>query len=265
MGGTYAICLQLFIGFAALVSLLYKREYMDKEPKRPYLIWIMDVSKQVIAESTLHVYNVAFGIIIDSMDESTSNDQCAFYLMNETMDTIIGTFFVWMLTRAFEHMGRVYQIKELENTGYYGSPPQANHYIMQLATFMIANLVGKTIVTLMCLSDPEAVEGVGSFFFHELGIGPDFELTLVMVVIPLILTIAQMWVVDMFLGFDTEDEGNQGYHYRQLQSGSDNPTGGNYAVLNRMHGLDPLVYTPPRPMDNQFRSSSLERSLSQGL
>ena len=274
LGGWYAICLQLFIGLSALVSLLYKREFMDPEPKRPYLIWVMDVSKQAIAESTLHVYNVAFGIIIDNLDKDTNNDQCAFYLMNEWLDTVVGTLFVWGFTLGFEAIGRHYKVKEIEKTGFYGDQPDVHYYLLQLLTFMISNLVGKTLVTMLCLLDPRGVESVGSFIFNELGVSPEVELTLVMAVLPLLMTIAQMWIVDQFLGFDTEAEVRQSYNYRQLQDDAleDAPP---THILNSTHGLPPIVFSPRDPFsgtkngnsssssEDRMRGTSLERFRSE--
>jgi hypothetical protein len=275
LGGAYAIFLQIFIGVAALCSLLFKREYMDKEPKRPYLIWLMDVSKQGIAESTLHVYNVAFGIIIDNMFTEESNDQCAIYLMNETMDTVLGTAFVYLFSRLFEYIGRVYDIKELENTGYYGSPPQLRHYILQLGCFMASNFIGKLLVTIICLSDPRSIESVGSFIFRETGTSDDLELTMVMVVLPLLMTVAQVWIVDTFLGFDTEQD-FAAFHYRELSEplhdtanasdarshGAMDAHGfkgsGGVIVRNSAMGGPPITYTPPQAL----RQVSVEDRLS---
>ena len=253
---------------SALASLVYKREYVDEEPKRPLLIWGMDVSKQVIAESTIHVYNVAFGILIDQMDQGSSNDQCAFYLMNELMDTVIGTFFVWIFTLGIESVGQTYQIREIANTGYYGIPPQVNFYLLQLLTFMISNLVGKTLVTMICLSDPRAVESVGAFLFDELGVSPDVELTLVMCVLPLIMTVLQMWVVDTFLGFDTEAESHRNFHYRQLseplRDEDGDASGGTSGIghNNSTHGLSPVMYTPPYSSPH-VRGKSMEKLRSE--
>jgi hypothetical protein len=216
LGGTYAIFLQLFIATSALASLIYKREYLDKEPKRPYNIWLMDVSKQAIAESTLHVYNVAFGILVSAGMENDASDECAFYLMNEVLDTVIGTFFVWMGMEFFQYLGRKYKVKELENTGFYGDPPEVNHYLLQLLTFMVSNLVGKTLITVICLSDPSSVQAIGGFIFNELGLSDEVELTLVMLVFPLLFAVTQMWIIDFFLGYDAEAALQDSFHYRAL-------------------------------------------------
>ena len=201
ISGWYSIMLQFFIGFGALGSLLYKREYVDEEPKRPYEIWLMDVSKQAAGGLFIHVYNMIFGMIVGS---GSGGDECGFFMINEILDTILGTFLIWVMMEVFKDFGEKNNMKELQEVGYYGTPPQWRYYGIQLSAFLAATIFAKTIVTLICLIDTHTMGAIGGFIFDAFNISPELELTLVMVFFPLIFDVIQCWIIDTFLSHDTK-------------------------------------------------------------
>jgi len=207
LSDAYSVILQLFIALMALVSLFYKREYVDKEPKRPFLVWALDVSKQGISEGTLHIYNIAFGILLPLLERDDRDiDQCAWYLVNELMDTIIGSTIVYFLMAAIMHFAKKYNVVELEQTGWYGNPPRYSYYFKQLGSFLCCTYSAKAVITVIALNNVDLVESIGTWCFKALGVSADLELTLVMLFFPLIFTMIQFWIFDMFLGF-RPDEG----------------------------------------------------------
>ena len=62
LGGTFSVLVQCCLAFLCLGVLLIKRwrEY----PRRPWVIWIFDLSKQVFSSGLQHGANLLFGHIL---------------------------------------------------------------------------------------------------------------------------------------------------------------------------------------------------------
>jgi len=103
--GPFALLVQGALGVLALLTLVWKR--YRETPKRPWRIWLFDVSKQVVGSALLHVLNLAMSMLgsgdmdmvnvaasagaasaKNNPDERTPNP-CSFYLLNLGIDVSI--------------------------------------------------------------------------------------------------------------------------------------------------------------------------------
>lgn len=69
--GPLALGIQAAMGVIVLLSLLLKRA--RERPKRPWKIWTLDVSKQVIGQAWVHATNVAISNLIASHSQDEQN------------------------------------------------------------------------------------------------------------------------------------------------------------------------------------------------
>jgi hypothetical protein len=59
------------------------------------------------------------------------------------------------------------------------------------------------------------LEQFGDFLLAGVAQNPDFELTFVMVIVPMVLNILAFWVTDCFLKFSKKDVSNEEDQYKQ--------------------------------------------------
>lgn len=201
ISGTFAILLQVMIGVGALLSLVYKRYMVEKEPRRPFDIWVMDVTKQVIQSVFVHFSNIGLAIIISdvALSGDKDHDECAFYFMSFTLDTFVGIVIIWIVLQGSSYLANIYDIAPLKQHGYYGEPPQVDWYVMQLGVFIFATLCSKSILGGMMYVFSGVLDLFGDWLFSPMHGDPEVELTLVMVVCPFFMSVIQYWIIDTFL------------------------------------------------------------------
>ena len=103
--GPFALLVQGALGVVALLSLVYKR--WRETPKRPWKIWIFDVSKQVVGTFLVHILNLLMSVL-GAMDLANGAQKaavkagegdsqmmkkpnpCSFYLLNLGIDVSFG-------------------------------------------------------------------------------------------------------------------------------------------------------------------------------
>ena len=61
LGGTFALMVQLGLAVSAMATLVYKRS--TEKPRRPWIIFFFDASKQAFAGMLQHVVNLGFGVL----------------------------------------------------------------------------------------------------------------------------------------------------------------------------------------------------------
>lgn len=88
--GSLAVGIQAFLGLAVLGSLLAKRA--REHPRRPWNIWTMDISKQVVGQAFIHGSN----LLISDVTSHRGANACGVYVSNILIDTTIGVFILYL-------------------------------------------------------------------------------------------------------------------------------------------------------------------------
>ena len=107
--GGFALLIQGGLAVAACVTLIYKR--FVEVPRRPWLVWSFDASKQVFAGLLQHIVNLLFGVILAQKGGAS---QCAWYFVNFTISVVCGMFILWWFMRAYRHIVTRYELHLLE-------------------------------------------------------------------------------------------------------------------------------------------------------
>lgn len=202
LGGTFSLWIQVFIGAVAAATLIYKRSVAE-HPRRPLEIWMMDVSKQAVSSVIVHFWNIGLAIIFSKLAitsvSHSSGDECAFYFISFFFDTAFGTYLVYIMLKASQHVGVMFNIPWMEQQGYYGTPPQSLWYLYQLFTFLIIIIISKFILGLAMYTFQGSLNELGTYLFSPFQMKPLTELVFVMVVCPAFMSIIQYWLQDNFL------------------------------------------------------------------
>eukprot|EP00947_MAST-08B_sp_MAST-8B-sp1_P001824 g1824.t1 len=197
LGGFVSYCVQGGLGVAALTSLLYKRHV--ERPVRHCKVWLMDVSKQGLSALVAHFLNVLLAYIFSLL--TPASDQCAWYFVNFTIDTVVGVFIVYLLLKLLECAAARFRWRRVLKSGDYGRPPSLKTWCAQLTSWTLIIIVMKALLTGLIILARNPLDAFGGWVFRPLRDAKLFytELTLVMIIGPCLMNVIQFWIQDTFL------------------------------------------------------------------
>ena len=200
--GPFGLFVQALMAVLTMGSLVWKR-YHERPHRRPWRIWMYDVSKQVIGASFVHITNLFLSIIskirlhvftVKGNPKRICDNPCDYYFLNLLVDTTIGIpilyFFIVGITGVLKGM----HIHGL-NSGEYGDPPLLSNYAKQLVVYLVSLGLTKLSVYVLMLSFPILVR-VAIWMLSRLDPYPNVQVGFVLLVFPLIMNVFQCYVVD---------------------------------------------------------------------
>ncbi|CAA7260137.1 unnamed protein product [Cyclocybe aegerita] len=190
--GPTALVVQGLMGILVILSLVYKRH--RETPKRPWRIWLFDVSKQVVGQLFVHGANL---LVSGLASHHTSSNACVSYFLNILIDTTFGVGLIYVtlhaLTRLFTEK---FQLKGFES-GVYGDPPSFNFWLRQAALYVLTLSTMKVVVVTFLVLFP-AIYVVGEWLLSWTWTseGDDLQVIFVMGIFPIMMNILQFWLID---------------------------------------------------------------------
>ncbi|KAI9189911.1 hypothetical protein H9P43_001344 [Blastocladiella emersonii ATCC 22665] len=188
----FAIGVQLLMGSAAFLSLLFKRH--RESPRRPMRVWLCDVSKQGFGASFVHGLNVLVSLVAGANPESHSQNPCVYYFLNVGIDTTVGVYILFLWLRLAHGVVVRLGIERDLRSGHYGDPPRFLAWLKQTILFSFCLFMMKVCVALAIYLFP-VLEWVGKIALAPFK-DPRTEVLFVMLVFPMIMNIVQFWLVD---------------------------------------------------------------------
>ncbi|KAH7887363.1 vacuolar membrane protein-domain-containing protein [Phlebopus sp. FC_14] len=190
--GPTALVVQGLMGVLAVLSLVYKRH--RETQKRPWKIWLFDVSKQVAGQMFVHGLNV---VISDFGSHQSSGNACTYYFLNILVDTTLGVGLIYLvLQTATFVLTKKLHLKGLQS-GQYGKPPSFNYWARQTAVYVFTLTTMKLLVVALFAVWP-GVSKLGDWLLSwtSIGDGEAFQVIFVMGIFPIIMNILQFWLID---------------------------------------------------------------------
>ncbi|KAL6309836.1 vacuolar membrane protein-domain-containing protein [Sparassis latifolia] len=188
--GPTALITQGLMGVLVMSSLVYKRH--REEPKRPWRIWLFDVSKQVIGQLFVHGVNV---LISDVVAHVSSGNACVFYFLNILIDTTLGVGVIYFVLHFITYLlTEKCNFKGFES-GQYGSPPSFIYWTRQAAVYLLALLTMKLLVVALFAAWP-GIFKVGEWLLTFLGPSDAVQVIFTMGLFPILMNILQFWLID---------------------------------------------------------------------
>ncbi|KAJ2231136.1 hypothetical protein H4R99_003363 [Coemansia sp. RSA 1722] len=194
--GPFSIAVQALVGTLGFSTLIIKRHF--ERPRRPWLVWSFDVSKQVIGGTMMHMSNLLVSALSGKANAEGENatNPCSWYVLNLTIDCTLGVLIVAGYLKLYEMFANRLRITGLES-GHYGNPPNWRRWIKQAALFCISMISMKLTVILLITIFPFLVAiGDGILKPVQMLESPRFQIIFVMAIWPLILNIFESWVID---------------------------------------------------------------------
>ncbi|KAG2343662.1 hypothetical protein BDR05DRAFT_883813 [Suillus weaverae] len=190
--GPTALVVQALMGVLVILSLVYKRH---REPqKRPWRIWLFDVSKQIVGQMFVHGVNV---LISDLGSHHNAGNACTYYFLNVLIDTTLGVAIIYVVHHGLTYLlAKRFRLKGYES-GQYGSPPSIAYWARQAAVYVFALMTMKMLVVGLFTVWP-GISKVGDWLLSwtAIGDGDAFQIIFVMGLFPIIMNILQFWLID---------------------------------------------------------------------
>ncbi|KAJ2661655.1 hypothetical protein IW148_003299 [Coemansia sp. RSA 1199] len=194
--GGFSIFVQVLVGTLGFSTLIIKRYF--ERPRRSWLVWGFDVSKQMISGSIMHMCNLLVSALSGTSTADATNP-CAWYVLNLTLDCTIGVAFIAGYLKLFEALAAKYKVTGLES-GHYGDPPSWRLWLRQASMFCLSMLCMKlTVIVAVALFPFLVAIGNAILVPVQMTHSPRFEIVFVMAIWPLVLNIFESWVIDQFI------------------------------------------------------------------
>ena len=145
--GTFATIVQIFLAAAGVSTLLFKR--WRESPRRSWLVWFFDASKQAFSGVLMHGINVIFGLLFAAGSRAS---ECSWYFVNFTISIIGGLFVLMLIMAAHRNMVERWGLVALRS-GEYGTPPSWRPWLAQLLLWGVYSCLEKA-VTGLCVILP---------------------------------------------------------------------------------------------------------------
>eukprot|EP00048_Salpingoeca_helianthica_P005451 m.88003 g.88003 ORF g.88003 m.88003 type:complete len:229 (-) comp13604_c0_seq2:24-710(-) len=189
----WGVAVQAVLGAVAFCILILKR--LRENPRRDWRIWFFDASKQALAASLVHLFNVFFSDFLTA--HSSDHDPCTWYFMNILLDSTLGLLFIYGCLVALARMVERYDW-ELLRSGDYGKPPQTKAWMWQMLVYVVIAVVEKVAVSALMLAP--FWQTLGNQILRPLADASEkFETVFTMLLVPLVINAIWFWVVDNFL------------------------------------------------------------------
>jgi hypothetical protein len=218
VNGVFALGVQALLAFLCITTLIIKR--YQETPRREWIVWFMDASKQGASSSMGHMSNIILSIIIAESIQDDNSDECQWYCTAYISDCVFGTCFNFILLMLFERIIAAVSPAHAEyfKFGVYGDPPSVLRWLPQVAIWLVIVIISKCLVLSVLFAFIHPLDVTGKAIFSHFHNYPKLELLMVMIVIPMILNSVQFWVTDTFLKLN--DESLQRRPHSQLPSDS---------------------------------------------
>lgn len=196
---TFTGIVQLLLAAIALGSLYVKRQH--EVPRRKFMTWWLDVSKQGFGACYSHVANMLVSAIVSGYSRGNYElkDQCAWYGINFLIDTTVGLFFSIVLLDMLTLKAQEKNWESLKNCGVYEGKDGMKHWTHQLVAWMIILTLTKFIMVFIIWAFYPLLARIGDFLFRPLQENIRFELLFVMIIFPGFLNFFYFWIADQYL------------------------------------------------------------------
>lgn len=210
--GPFALILQSVLAALALLTLVWKRIY--ENPRRPGVVWFLDVAKQVIGSVLIHFVNIFISQAIDDdpaglvrgrhgSNEGLDKDECVWYFTSVFFDTTLGVALFIISYRIIEDICLAAGFKGIRSGDYGGQPPKISFWGRQFAIYMAAQIFMKATIFLLFIAFPR-IGAIAALLINWTKFSFQFEVFFVMFFSPLVLDAIQYYLIDSVIKENVE-------------------------------------------------------------
>ena len=173
IGNTFANIMQIVIGFVSIMILfchkiliendIFKLKYKifknykeEINEKRNWNIWIMDNTKQGVSSALAHIYATYLAVVYSNGEEQI-DDECAWFLAQFLVDTVIGVllsfgisrFTVFIINRCLPKFGRNWLI--IGNYNTLGVKRRYSVWLFQVFHWILCSMIARVVCSILIL------------------------------------------------------------------------------------------------------------------
>ncbi|KAK7696291.1 hypothetical protein QCA50_000945 [Cerrena zonata] len=264
--GPTALVVQGLMGILVVLSLVYKRH--RESPKRPWRIWLFDVSKQVAGQMFVHGVNVLISGIVAHF---SSGNACVLYFLNILLDTTLGVAIIYLVLHVSTYvLTEKFNLKGFES-GKYGNPPSMVYWIRQTAVYVFSLTTMKLSVVALFALWP-GIFKMGEWLLSFLGTDEAAQVIFTMGLFPIMMNIVQFWLIDSIVkasaqnasvALPTDSPRSSGEEEPLFQAHSDDEDGD--LVPSRPHDIENPPIHARSVSKSRSRSRDPKLSISTGV
>jgi len=207
--GIAGIIVQLCLFALVVLVLVVKKKWEDRgrSYSRPWLVFFLDCSKQLIGAGWVHLLNLACSEVLgeEQAETHTAMGSCEWYWISIVIDDTLGVLVEYYLLPAITAFA-VLTFGDRNGdfrSGNYRDPEtglfQPVRYAKQLAVWLLVVTSMKVIMLVLMLLFRHPLQGIAKFVLRPVLRNPMAELIVVMIVTPFFMNALQCWVVDNFI------------------------------------------------------------------
>jgi hypothetical protein len=142
--------------------------------------------------------NVIIAFLLNKWD---SEGQCIWYFVNIVIDCSVGVLIAFLLLKGFTTLALKFGHERLRTGEYFltSEKPDLKAWLMQLGVWCIVVLITKWALVGVIYLLRGILGNIGELLLSPLASTPQLELIVVMVLIPCLMNMLQLWVQDNFL------------------------------------------------------------------
>lgn len=200
--GGYAYLLQIVLALLAFCSLLLKKKF--ETPQRAWVVWALDVSKQLLSAACAHLIAILFSLYLSS--HSRVEYQCGWYLISFINDTTLGVLLSYCLLKLIELIAQKNSWENLSRSGNYVDKHNIvdfRSYYLQLGVWVLIVVISKSLCGCLLVSFSFVFTRLASGLCNIFSGHPNLMLAFVMLIGPLCLNTVQALLQDWFLKYNT--------------------------------------------------------------
>lgn len=193
---TVALVVQALMGILVLGTLVWKRQ--REKPRRPWKIWLLDITKQMLGQLFVHTLNVLLSNFVANVG---SENPCSLYFLNILVDTTAGVAIIYATLRVTTHvLTTVLGLKGCVSGQYTdgtkrgrgkASRPRLSYWFKQLGMYFFALLIMKVVVTILFALFP-FLFAFGRWLLGLFGEAKNVQVLFVMCIFPLMMNTLQV-------------------------------------------------------------------------
>lgn len=196
--GIQGIIIQALIGILSLMSLIIKRYF--SQPKRKMLIFLLDVFKQLLSSSIIHLFNVIVSIILTNQ-QHYSEDECSSYLISFLFDVSFGVVLTYFFLRVNHRVFSKRKHWKCQQGNYILENGRIcrEAYMIQALMWVLITLFVKILLFLIFFSVVEYLVGLGDLILKPFSFSNVFKLFFVVIFVPVFCNVFMFFVFDQIL------------------------------------------------------------------
>eukprot|EP00397_Hematodinium_sp_SG-2012_P019512 GEMP01020049.1.p1 GENE.GEMP01020049.1~~GEMP01020049.1.p1 ORF type:complete len:290 (+),score=31.93 GEMP01020049.1:85-954(+) len=216
--GAFGLLVQ-FVLAVSIFSCLFLKWLLERDPvvyrklcctdndpvERTFSVFVLDVSKQVVAAAVVHVINIAQAFLLRGINSREHCNQCVWYLIGVVGDCFISTFICCIILKKL----RPFLSKHFNvDIGAY-EKQSSNNDLVDPNSISFCAWLQQTIIWITIILQVRAFILLFVYFYREIlysfvasfvtPMDSKTQLVLALVIVPLIGNNMQFWIQDSYL------------------------------------------------------------------